>query len=68
MFVIIKYDMLNSYLRKVHYCAFHLKHGGVRWPHIYFKGLTHPYDVMCIHIYFKGLTHPYDVMCICIYF
>ena len=26
----IQYDMLYSYLRKVHYCAFHLKHGGVR--------------------------------------
>ena len=48
IFVFIKYDMLNSYLRKVHYCAFHLKHGGVRWPHIY--------------IYIKGFTHYYDVM------
>ena len=25
--------------------------------YIYFKGLTHHYDVMCICIYFKSLTH-----------
>ena len=37
----------------------------MRWPHIYFKGLTHYYFI-CIHIYFKGLTHYYFI-CIQIY-